>query len=147
MFKKAFTTLLIVTCLFSLQCSSSQKSGKYNNKILGYWERVGDSNSGIIIKVDQLSKEDNYIGKIVYISKSSPIFEIGDLVWQDVKGNNSVQWTGNILGKKNTFWSGTVGKTYEAKFLLINDNLMEVYVDNNTQKWVRTKESAFNKSE
>jgi hypothetical protein len=138
MLNKTVTTLLIIACLFSIQCSSKVKN-TYNNKILGVWERVGDDRSGIIIKVIQLSGEDSYIGKIVSKSKSAREFEIGDIVWQNVQGVNPTQWTGIVLLKRETLLSGAVGQTYEAKFLLINDNLIEVYIDNKTQKWIRSK--------
>jgi len=140
MLKKIIIPFIIISCLFSIQCSSSKKlETKYNNKILGSWERVGDDRSGIIIKVIQLSNEDTYIGKIVSKSKASSEFEIDDMIWQNVKGINSSQWAGNVLLKRQTLLSGAVGQTYEAKFLLINDNLMEVYVNKTTQKWIRTK--------
>ena len=148
MFKKVVSLcIVIITCLFLIQCSSSNKTAsKYNNKILGLWERVGDNRAGLVVKVEQLSKQDSYLGKIVYTTKPVPKYEIDDILWQNIQGINSTQWTGYILGKQDTFFSGIVSSTYEAKFLLINDNLLEIYTDGQTQKWIRTNESAFKES-
>lgn len=144
MIKKIFTVFLVTACLISIQCSSTNKqSSKYNNKIMGYWERVGDNRAGLVVKVEQLSKQDSYLGKIVYKTKPVAKYDINDLLWQNIQSINSTQWSGSIMGKQSTLLSGVVSTTYDAKFLLINDNLLEIYTDGQTQKWVRTDSSAW----
>lgn len=145
MLKKFFSFSVIIFCALLIQCSSSDKvQNKYNNKILGYWERVGDDRAGLVVKVEQLSKQDNYIGRVVYKTKHVPKYEINDLLWQNIQGVNSTQWTGSVMGKQSTLLSGVVSSTYDAKFLLINDNLLEIYTDKQTQKWIRKSDNAFN---
>jgi hypothetical protein len=142
MFKKKFFFGILVL-LSIVQCSSNNiKSEKYNDKIVGLWERVGDANAGMIVEVEQLNKQDSYIGKYVsFPSKFKKLVSCGDICWQNIFSINQNQWRGNILIKStDILFSNKVNvETLNAKYLLINDSVLEIYANDQTQKWIRYK--------
>ncbi|MBP8083092.1 MAG: hypothetical protein KAZ87_07800 [Spirochaetes bacterium] len=140
--KKLFFGLILLIVAPIIHCSSANiKTEKYNDKIVGFWERVGDTNAGLIVKVEQLSKQDSYIGKYVYVPpKLSKLISYGDVCWQNVLSIDQNQWRGNILRKSFNIFSNNVSvETLDAKYLLINDSVLEIYTNDQTQKWIRSK--------
>ena len=140
--KKLFFGLILLIVAPIIHCSSANiKTEKYNDKIVGFWERVGDTNAGLIVKVEQLSKQDSYIGKYVYVPpKLSKLISYGDVCWQNVLSIDQNQGRGNILRKSFNIFSNNVSvETLDAKYLLINDSVLEIYTNDQTQKWIRSK--------
>lgn len=112
---------------------------KYNDKILGFWESV--DKSGLIIKVEQINGEDSYIGKIIELPENfKRVSYFGDILWQNIISINTNQWDGYSLSKsEGAFTTNIIVTSVKSKFLMVNENLLEIYRNNVTQKWIRKK--------
>jgi hypothetical protein len=142
MVKKLVSSFLVLSVLSVVGCSSGGKvKVAPADKILGIWERVGDRNEGIWVKVDKISGQNVYIGQITRVpDRFTNTISEGDVFWQNVMSSAENQWEGTIIAKNKTLlFNETISKNIVARFVLINHDMLEVYAGEVTQKWIRIK--------
>ena len=137
MHKKAILfTVLTVLMLSLISCSTPQK--KFKTDLVGQWKRVGDNAAGIVVKVEQINNEDSYIGRAVSIpSNVSYYAKPGEILWQSIVPQSSNQWQGLISQRGQTFLGDTITETKNAQLLLVNNDLLEIYIDASIVKYIR----------
>jgi len=126
-----FISLIVIF----ISCASSQYTGK---KIIGTWERVGDRGSGLIIEVKQMSHESVYLGIVSKLPNKNYPAKKDEILWSNIKPVAKNQWEGLVSLRGKTLILGTTtSELRKAKFVLVNDSLLEIYVNNQTIKWVK----------
>lgn len=141
--KKIIFVLLFTIPL--MECSSQKKESPAS-PIVGYWERAGDYYAGMVIKVEQMSSG-RFISQILIPPDELANFvRPGDIYWQNVEAISKNRWNGTILVRnpveiRGGFFSPkqTIAQAESAPMdaVMINKDTMEVYVNKQTQRWLR----------
>jgi hypothetical protein len=71
--------LIILNLVILISCS------KTDDKIVGKWERINDSNKGMVIEVTK--EKDKYVGRIVNVTKENNTlrFAVDDVKWKEIE--------------------------------------------------------------
>lgn len=117
---KTFKTVLYFFLLiFLMSCNSK-------DKIIGEWERYGDSYSGALIKIEKFG--DSYQGSIMNLVEDDEMYgwQIGDVCWKNIS-----------LAERNKYKASSVNKGFEYGRPIIDESDIIFIIENENTLLVR----------